>query len=240
MGEQLARELESKRGMAAALRVAACLVYDEPDEGTIRGYAESRMFEGAPFDASDDALERGLSMMGSWCRSAEGDGFSEAVGALRREHLRLFVGCGTPLAPSWATYYSDPNQQLFGRETLEVREAYREFGLAIERLRAEPDDHLGLMMRFLAYLLEAECDEAERGDAAEARRLSEAQEEFLAAHVLPWVPVWAYSGRRSASSDYYRGCVEFVFGLLREYAASFGISYREDPPSFVRRQRSED
>ena len=73
-------------------------------------------------------------------------GFDERVAALRREWLRLFVGAGTPDAPSWESFYRDPNSQLFSARTLEVREQYRRHGLQIERLHAEPDDHLGLML----------------------------------------------------------------------------------------------
>ncbi len=236
MEVQLVEELESKRGVSAALRVASGLVYDEPDEDVVRSYVESRMFDDAPFETSDEALVHGLSMMGAWCRSVDDDGLLEAVGALKREHLRLFVGCGAPLIPSWATYYSDPNQQILGRETLEVRGAYREFGLRVERLRSEPDDHLGLMMRFLAHLLELECDALEQGDAAGVDRLRAKQRDFLVEHILPWLPAWAFFGRKATTSDYYRGCVELVFGLVREYAGLFGISYREDPPSFVLRR----
>ncbi len=227
-------DLERKEGIAAALVVASSFIYDEPDEQRIAAWAEGGLFEMPPFDTADEALRNGLAMMDAWCASAQG-GFSEAVAGLKREHLRLFLGCGAPLVPSWATFYSDTNHQMLGLETLEVRSAYREFGLRIEREHNEPDDHLGLMMRFLSHVLQLECDARKRSDELEAARLRDIQESFLVAHVLPWIAVWAYSGRKEASSDYFRGAVNFVFGLVREYAALFDISYCEEPPSFKRR-----
>ncbi|MFR1639199.1 MAG: molecular chaperone [Eggerthellaceae bacterium] len=85
--------------------------------------------------------------------------------ALKREWFRLFVGAGAPDAPCWESYYTEPNSQMFGERTLEVRAAYRRHGLQIERLHAEPDDHLGLMLGFMAHLCGAEAD-ALAGDSA--------------------------------------------------------------------------
>lgn len=230
-------DIEVKRGMAAALRVASCLVYDEPIEEGLLRYIDLGVFEEPPFDSDDPALRRGLDSLSRWCHSAQTEGcsFSEEVAVLQRDYLRLFVGCGVPLAPSWATFYSDANHQILGSETLEVRNCYRQFGLQVDRLNREPDDHLGLMMRFLAHVLLLECEAAERGDRAESARLFAVQETFLCDHVLPWLPAWSYSVQRGASSEYYRGCGDFVFGLLREYALMFGVAYREEPPSFVKR-----
>ena len=229
-------EIERKRGMAVALQVVAALLYDGPAGVVGEGYSETRLFAESPFDSVDERLLEGLRLMDAWCMENEG-ALAEGLAALEREHLRLFVGVGAPLAPSWATFYSDPNHQLFGRETLEVRAAYRELGLRVERERTEPDDHLGLMTRFLAHALLLECEALERGDGAEAERLAQLQGDFLAAHVLPWIVPWAYSVEKEAASGFYRGCGAFAFGLLREYAALFGIAYRAEPPSFARARR---
>ena len=146
------------------------------------------------------------------------------MAALRREWLRLFVGAGTPDAPSWESFYRDPNSQLFSARTLEVRERYRRHGLQIERLYAEPDDHLGLMLGFVGHLI-----------GLEAEALADEQESFLVEHVLPWLAAWRYSVDAHASSDYFRGAGAFVFGLCARYAQRFGVAFDREGQVFKRK-----
>ena len=71
--------------------------------------------------------------------------------AARSDYMALFVGPGTPLAPPWESVCRHKDEALvFQKETLEVRAAYRELGLQVEKLHHEPDDHI-------AYELEFSC-----------------------------------------------------------------------------------
>ena len=162
-------------------------------------------------------------------------GFDERVAALRREWLRLFVGAGTPDAPSWESFYRDPNSQLFSARTLEVREQYRRHGLQIERLHAEPDDHLGLMLGFVGHLIGLEAKALAVGDDAAAGEAADEQESFLVEHVLPWLAAWRYSVDAHASSDYFRGTGAFVFGLCARYAQRFGVAFDREGQVFKRK-----
>lgn len=161
--------------------------------------------------------------------------FGERVGALRREWLRLFAGVGTPEASCLESFYVEPNRHMFGKSTLAVREAYRAHGLQIERLHSEPDDHLGLMLGFVSHLVGEELEALERGDAPAAEAAVRDQEQFLVEHVLPWLAVWRYLVASHATSDYYLGTGDFVFGLVSRYATRFGIFYDEESEAFKRR-----
>ena len=57
---------------------------------------------------------------------------------------------------------------------------------------------------------------------------------FLSGHVLPWIAVWRYNVEKFATSDYYRGVAELVFGLCRRYAVFFGVHYDEETSAFKR------
>ena len=179
--------------------------------------------------------------MDAWCveaaRVSDADGpeaFGELVRALKREWFRLFVGAGTPDAPCWESFYLEPNSQMFGERTLEVRAAYRRSGLQIERLHAEPDDHLGLMLGFMGHLCGAEADALADGREDAAHEAAAEQEAFLAEHVLPWLAVWQYAVDKHAASDYYRGAGSFAFGLCARYARRFGIAFDEEKRAFAR------
>ena len=204
----------------ACFAQASQLLYCEPDAEVVADQVAERPFQNAPFGMDDADVREGMALMDAWCVAAAADeaGFDERVAALRREWLRLFVGAGTPDAPSWESFYRDPNSQLFSARTLEVRERYRRHGLQIERLYAEPDDHLGLMLGFVGHLIGLEAEALAVGDGAAAGEAADEQESFLVEHVLPWLAAWRYSVDAHASSDYFRGAGAFVFGLCARYA----------------------
>ena len=139
--------------------------------------------------------------------------FVERVDALRREWLRLFVGLGTPEASCLESFYVEPNSHMFGQNTLAVRAAYKRHGLQVERLHAEPDDHLGLMLGFVAHLIAAERAALETGDA-----------------------VWHYAVAKHGRTAYFRGVGDFTFGLAACYAERFNIRFDEEARVFKQRR----
>lgn len=106
----------------ACFAQASQLLYCEPDAEVVADQVAERPFQNAPFGMDDADVREGMALMDAWCVAAAADeaGFDERVAALRREWLRLFVGAGTPDAPSWESFYRDPNSQLFSARTLEV------------------------------------------------------------------------------------------------------------------------
>ena len=221
----------------ACFAQASQLLYCEPDAEVVADQVAERPFQNAPFGMDDADVREGMALMDAWCVAAAADeaGFDERVAALRREWLRLFVGAGTPDAPSWESFYRDPNSQLFSARTLEVRERYRRHGLQIERLYAEPDDHLGLMLGFVGHLIGLEAEALAVGDGAAAGEAADEQESFLVEHVLPWLAAWRYSVDAHASSDYFRGAGAFVFGLCARYAQRFGVAFDREGQVFKRK-----
>lgn len=210
---------------------ASHLLYCEPNDAEVAGQVEQRLFAEAPFGMGDARVRVGLAALDAWCAEPLTD---ERMAALKREWFRLFVGAGTPDAPSWESFYVDPNSQLFSRQTLEVRAWYQRYGLQIERLHAEPDDHLGLMLGFVGHLIGLEAEALADGDESRAAELAHDQEAFLVEHVLPWLAVWRYSVDEHAASDYFRGAGNLVFGLCACYAQRFGVEFDEGEQVFKR------
>lgn len=244
--------LDSLSAAEACFIAASQLLYCEPDYEEVTAQVVSRQFESVPFAGDNPDVAKGLALMDAWCKeaaavAAEAPEATEALAAapafraevdtLRREWLRLFVGLGTPEASCLESFYVEPNSHMFGKNTLAVREAYRAYGLQIERLHHEPDDHLGLMLGFVSRMIGAEADSLELGRSEDAAQAAADQETFLTEHILPWLPAWRYNVKRHAKTDYYRGCGDFVFGLCAAYAERFGISYDDDGERFVKKAR---
>ena len=229
---------EKDRVLAAMLGVAAALVHDEPTVESLAGLAESGVFVQVPEGFSAEGLAEGCSLIdGELGRLAGLDGEERrlAVGDLQREWLRLFVGVGEPQVPSWANYYLDPESRMLGRASLGVRELYRAHGLQIEGMNTTPDDDLGLMLRFLVYLVTLECDAAAAGDVARAEAVRSDQTSLLKKYILPWLNAWRYAGRKHVSSDFYRGVVEMAYGTVCEATERLGFERRNDGKGFTLR-----
>lgn len=219
-----AEQLGVLQGM---LVVASELVRDEPTEEHMDALANAGLFGNVPDGFADEALAKGFSLLGeeiTRLSAAQGQAAAEEFGALQREWLRLFAGVGQPQVPSWANFYLDPESRVLGRESLAVRDLYAKYGIQIERKGTEPDDDLGLMLRFLAHL--AGLQRAGTNTQADQALL-------LREHVLPWLSAWRHVGMKHATSSFYQGVVEFTFGLVRTYAAHLGFSYKEDTRSFM-------
>ena len=216
---------------AVALDFAARLVQMEPDETWVRRCVDERLFSASPFGEDDDAVKKGLSLMDSWCKVFMNDP-CESLAAIRREWLRLFVGLGAPDASMSESFYVDPNGSLFSSNTLKVRAAYQEWGLENSRHAHEPDDTLGMMLAFCADLARTAAEASRSGDEALRVHALDSLERFFVEHMLPWASAWRFLVAKHASSDYYRGVGELVFGLERACAKYFGIAFNEKDGSF--------
>lgn len=232
-------DVETLSAVEACFAQASKLLYCEPDNQETATQATNHMFAAVPYGADDPTISEGAALLENWLSEVDPDTeqavFEERVAGLRREWFALFLGPGTPSAPCWSSYYREPNSHLFGERTLQVRAFYRRYGLQIENFRSEPDDHLGLMLGFVSHLAGTEADALLAGDVEKAAKLANEQDEFISEHILPWLPAWKYGVDKYATSDYFRGVGQFVFGLCVLYVQRFNVSFDADSNSFKRK-----
>ncbi len=149
-------------------------------------------------------------------------GASEGPVPLARDHQRLFVGPGPLLAPPYESVYRSREHLLFEEQTLQVREAYRAFGLVAPALNREPDDHIGLELHFLAEVCLRSLDALDAGDDDRFDATLAAHQAFLTDHLLVWGPSCLELLETNAQTDYYRGVAQLTAGLLDEARTTFG------------------
>lgn len=119
---------------------------------------------------------------------------------LHMDHLALFSG-PQPVAAPWESVWREKDRLLFGRSTQEVRDCYREWGIAAERERHEPEDHLGLELAFMLFLVQnldtgaASC----RGESPQV-----ALADFMDAHIMTWAGECLKKASECASTVFYR------------------------------------
>lgn len=93
--------------------------------------------------------------------------------AVHADYQRLFLAPDLPV-PLWESLWLSQEKLLFTQETSAVRAWYARYGLEIRQVGHEAEDHLGLELFFLGWLL----DQGQL-DAAGA---------FLSEHASLWIP----------------------------------------------------
>ncbi|PVU84106.1 dehydrogenase [Cellulomonas sp. WB94] len=143
--------------------------------------------------------------------SAQAD---EDATVVRRDYNRLFFGPDRMLAPPYESVHRSEEHLVFERETMLVRAAYAEFGLAAPRLNKEPDDHIGLELSFVATLCVRGMDALDDADDAELAHLLRGIRSFLADHLLVWAPVCLTQAAEGATTHFYQGVAALGLGAL--------------------------
>jgi len=199
-------ELSARRGLV--YRFLAALFLREPDGAWLAGISRQGLLDDFPLPLSEARMMEGLALVSRAC-SLLASGSAEGTDALyTSDYERLFVGPGHLLAPPWESVYRTEEGLLFDWPTLEVRDLYRQLGLAVEQPEF-PDDHVGLELLFLALLSERVAD----GDLG----AHDVQRDFLNDHLLQWLPRFCDDVVTNAETDLYRGLALLTAGILESH-----------------------
>lgn len=107
------------------------------------------------------------------------------------EYTYLFVGPAKPPAPPWESVYVNGEPLLLQESTLDVRQRYRAAGYLPAGYPHVADDHLAIELNFLAAVAGSACEAFNTEGLTDVETLLTSQAEFLDAHVLTWVDVFA-------------------------------------------------
>lgn len=215
-------------GEALLLQVLSRAIRNDPDRGWLQTLIQEEVFTESPLDVVSPEAEEGMGILQEWSvRNREGipdDHFLE----LRADHTRLFIGPGKPIAPPWESVYFNEDRMIFQKQTVQVRNWFRRFGLEAEKVYQEPDDHIGLELSFLAALAKIGLEALEEKDEARFEELLQAQKDFLFEHPLQWVKTWSDLVVERAQTDYYRGLAKMIHGTLLALAATFDVKVPQE------------
>ena len=198
--------------------VAHCLTYtflgkaffEPPTTELLVALKEDDLFAAWPLEAEVAKLQAGLATLQAYTE----DWDAAAIEALKRDYARLFVGPNSLLAPPWESVYRSEERLLFEEETLQVRAAYRQFGMALPDGPLQPDDHFGLELFFVAHLCRLGLDSLEHDDSAQLEAVLQGLQRFLHEHVLRWAEPFLQDVSAGAQTDYYRGLAAVALGSL--------------------------
>jgi TorA maturation chaperone TorD len=198
-------------------------LYGDPDKAWLETLISEDVFAEVPFGAEQAEIKLGLELLQRWSSENQA-GISEAAFKdIKQDQLLLFIGLDKVLAPVWESVYFNQNRLVFQEQTLQVREWFSRFGLQIERLNREPDDHIGLELSFMAHLASLALHALSEDDSQKYEDILQAQRDFLSQHLLCWAPAWARLVVEHARTDYYRGLAHLTHGALLAAAVQLNI-----------------
>lgn len=217
-------QVEFLTGQALLFGLLGRLLYQEPDREWISSLYQQEVFTESPFAPDQIDIQQGLADLQAWGGRFEDLLPKAAFKDLQADYMRLFVGTPRVLAAPWESVYFSRERLVFQQQTLDVRRWYRRFGLEVEKLNQEPDDHIGLQLSFLAHLASQALVELEAGQAAQLESLLTAQRDFLKEHLLKWEGDWYALMLEHARTDFYCGVARLVHGALAHTASLLDLS----------------
>ncbi len=206
--EELGRRLDE---FAGAYTLTSRLLLEPPDLALLDRIRHPGL--PAEWPMRDETSREGMRLLVA--------GASQDPVPMARDHQALFVGPGPLLAPPYESVYRSREHLLFEEQTLQVREAYRAFGLVAPALNREPDDHIGLELHFLAEVCLRSLDALDTGDGDRFDATLAAHQGFLTDHLLLWGPECLALVRDNAKTDYFRGVALLTTGLLDQARETF-------------------
>lgn len=204
------------------------IVYKYPSDEErpwLKSLIDEDIFSEVPYAAEQDETKAGLTRLQKWEKEGLSD---ESFTKIQADYTRLFIGPGKVLAPPWESVYFGDDRLVFQKQTLEVRNWYRRFGLESEKIHQEPDDHIGLELLFLAHTAYLGIQAMEESDNTRLEKTLNAQRVFVQEHLGAWALTWSGLVEKNARTDFYKGLELLVVGALHELSAVLNIELAKD------------
>ncbi len=170
-----------------ALEFISRVLTEAPNQELLRHMIQEPMAEHWPVSVDDEKENQGLELIQNFTRGEVTDLHKQLV----QDYFTLFE-MSPPRCYVHESVWLSNDQLLYDEQTFAVRACYAKYGLQAHNSDRGPDDHLGLELSFLAYLLNAYEERRE-----EQVELQKDIQHFFQEHLLKWAPgVWKKFHRR--------------------------------------------
>lgn len=165
-----------------------------------------------PFKVTDD-VSLGLELLAAWTEEYSEEVYDQTY----NDYFTLLIGLGMPKAAPWESVYRHEVPLLFQEETMEVRRWYRRYGVQIEALNREPDDHIAYELEFVSLLTQKMIEALETSDEEQYNELFLARNTFLKEHLLTWAPMWCDKVNENAQGAFFKGLSLYLSNILEHF-----------------------
>ena len=180
---------------AYAYELLSKLLGGTPDEDILRAVTEKTTQD--VFEEYADASEE-LGVFAELLCSLRAADSDAVLDGMRGEYTRIFIGpAALPASPYESPYISSHDTALFQENTIATRRCYAHAGLAPKRVQAIPDDHIAMMLSFMAVMSARTLEDYLSGNLESLREALREQRMFAKEHMGSWLDVFATSVRNS-------------------------------------------
>lgn len=185
-------------------------IYKVEADQTLLDQMESMVY---PDECGDDELDKGYRMLEEYFGSLGSDPLTD----LAVDYAKVFLGAG--IATDEAAYpyesvYTSPERLIMQDARDQVLAVYQSKGLNKAETLEIPEDHIALEFEFMAYL----CYKTQRAlvsqDWATVSKCLKEQQDFLAQHLLNWVPAFCADVAKFADTEFYKAASKVTNGYL--------------------------
>ena len=178
------------------------ILYKYPDKAFYKEIDKEKLFDDIPLESSNENIKKAEKLLHSFHIDKNDDKYDKLVS----DYQDLFVGVnGVVKAPVWESIYTSCEPIMFQHSTLDARQWFARFGLKVEKLYNEPDDHAGQLLMFFAYLLSNEETKKEA-------------DEFFKTHINNWINEFADNIIKSTETDFFKGTAYLLKGTIESYS----------------------
>ena len=160
----------------------------------------------ALFEGDSEAAGKLKAVLAS-CRDLDAE-------AAKMEYTRLFLGPDKLIAPPWESCYTSKERALFQESTLHVRSWYQQYSYVPAGYPTHPDDHISLMMHFLALTTERAKACLEQDLLCGYKSLLEGQKLFEKNHILNWMDAYCADMDKSETKLLYPQLVRAMAAFI--------------------------
>jgi len=195
-------------GRAYVFSLLHRLLGSEPTKELLAAVSSAESLEAvALFENEDSDAAAKLKAVLLACRDVELD-------AAKDEYTRLFLGPDKLIAPPWESCYTAKERALFQESTLAVRSWYQQYSYVPAGYPSHPDDHISLMMHFLALTTERAKACLDSDLICGYASLLEGQKLFEKNHILNWMEGYCSDMDKSETKVLYpqlvRAMADFI------------------------------
>lgn len=190
--------------------------YYEPKKEQLERFLSINIFENSDnFTFNDEIKEAALILNKFWFNN-QGKKVELVLQELKEEYYRLFIGPNKLIAPPYSSVYLGKEQVIFELETLQIRDCYRAWEVEVEKKGKEPDDHIGLELLFMEYLIKKYREFFKNQQKDLYWQCLMDQSYFLNQFILSWSEQFFKLIFEGTDEGYYKGLAFLAEGFLKE------------------------
>ena len=171
-------------------------------------------------NADSVIFDQALSELDSFAVDNAGRDSEQILHEMQVEYFRLFIGSKEPAVFPYHTMYSEErdgfNSVLFTSPTAQATEkAYKDAGVSLVSVQAEPPDHIATELEFLMYLCAQEAAAWKNGDIDQARKRRRQEREFVDEFLGKWIFSFCRAITEKSNNEAYKAFASLAKAYLQ-------------------------